>query len=891
MRYFKSLVAIIALLFATSCTIDNIDNPGVITNDSDVVTVIGRVTRFTDCDVDTRGVKNADEGKITSMAMAIFPLNQDGTAINGNCEYFEYKPNQNELLFTIERGTNYATNTPYAMYIFCNIDMSEFNTTSSLNDMLAKAYKLDNLNIPQNGFPMIGSLGDTFSTNFDRDDQEFILSPTDGGKLTAPKVNDKTQTLLTIPMKALYAKVNFTIEVSPDQTIEGNYSPQFTLDGCTINNAAKIVDFNNTTNSDTDVLAAQGCTITGNNIASGANKINFSFYLPERLLKPTISAEKYKYPFGENGALIEGYSNLREEDKKYAQRFKSKLVEGKAATNIVISGQFRDHQNHYWDVDYTIYLGEDNYGNFDIRRNFEYNNYVTIRGIQTSSDMSDNANGIAIDHRVNVTRTQPAIISLRREVLLDSHFEVRPLRIRQSPQVVDGINAVKVEVLNPGSADDKSGTWWMRLERSFGVGGKGEGQDIYITDGVSAGKRKYFTFDLITGNGTAELGDIAPLTDSKSVVVPLKNQDECVWIYVDECTDAGDGIRAGIIQVTYGNLTDDGKFTETTNSNFPVVKYTINQRKLFKVVYDANKNNKLEESERAYYIEFEEEYLHNFDADDYYGSTEFDGMAWGLPGQQLSYEDDALLVIGSVWDGLVNAVVKNGLNPKYDFYNSAAEAPDDDNAHPYNGYNFCNKIIQVVNGYSGNLNDKPEDNIDVLALNEEPESAVEYCYNKNKRNCNGQVAWTGNTNNLNWYLPAIDEIEEIVTSNYLDPDNAVKPTYARFLEFQNQFYWSSQPAYYVYDWRYKSWLSDTSGQFYIDAINNARATSVAFVNGQYQPSTSGMSDAEIRYYWQTALGSLGLSLTEQNTGKTPVYGDGYDSRTEKNRVRCVRKMN
>jgi hypothetical protein len=124
------------------------------------------------------------------------------------------------------------------------------------------------------------------------------------GKLTAPKVDNKTQTLLTIPMKATYAKVNFTIEVTPDQTIEGNYSPMFSLYGCTINNAANSVDFDNSTNSDTKVIGAQTCVITGNTEASGANKIKFSFYLPERLLQPATSAEEFKYPFGTNGANI-----------------------------------------------------------------------------------------------------------------------------------------------------------------------------------------------------------------------------------------------------------------------------------------------------------------------------------------------------------------------------------------------------------------------------------------------------------------------------------------------------------------------------------------------------------------------------------------------------------
>ena len=890
MRYFKSLVAFIALILATSCAVDNIDGPIVMPNDNDLVTVIGRVARFTDCDVDTRGVKNAEEGKITSMAMALFPLNDNGTAINGSCEYFDYKSNQNELLFTIERGTTYKTNTRYAMYIFCNIDMSEFSASSTLDAMLKKVYSVENLNIPANGFPMIGSLGDTFSTKFDKDNQVFILSPMEDGKLTAPKVDGKTQTLLTIPMKAMYAKVNFTIEVTPDQTIDGNYSPMFSLNGCTINNAANRVDFDNSTNDDTEVIGAQTCVITGNTEASGANKIKFSFYLPERLLQPATSAEEFNYPFGTNGANIKGYSNLREEDKKYAQRFKSQLLgSGQLATNVVIEGQFRDHQNHHWDVTYTIYLGEDNYGNFNIRRNYEYNNFVTIRGIQTSSDMSDNTNGIAIDHRVNIERTQPAIISLRREVLLDSHFEVRPLRIRKSDiGDVGNINAVKVEVLNPTTTN------WMRLERSFGDGTpegspettvNGEKTSIYIDDANSAsyGKRKFFTYNLIDGVNANAID--ATLKDSTEVIVPLNEADECVWIYVDECTESGDGIRAGIIQVTYGNLTN-GTFTPTTNSAFPIVNYTINQRKLFAVSYQG----------REYCIEFEEEYLHNFDADDNYGNTEFQGMEWGLKGQALSYDNSALFFDSSYdWIGDIINALKDyaGVDPKYDYYVTKHDTKVSNLAtkRSYAGYDFCKEIIQVINGQGGHNTDVSDD-INVLALNQQPRSAIEYCYNKNKRNNNGQVAWTGNADNYKWYLPATDEIEDIVMSDYIDPDGRTQKSYGRFIEFQSQYYWSSQPAYIRNYARYEVVISK-NGEYYLDDVNRARATSVSYDNGTYSYTTSGVDGYYhgVRVYndWFTMkcqyyeTGTLnGVQMNNM------TYQPGNQLRTEKNRIRCVR---
>lgn len=917
MRRLRNIFAILALLSTASCAVDNIDVPSSTTPANDVVTVIGRMTRFDDKDVTTRGVKDQDEAKLTSMAMAIFKVNAAGNGLDGGCVYYQYAADQAELLFTIERGSNYDYDTRYAMYVFCNMPgMSDdvFGVGSTLEDMMAAFYNVENIDIPTNGFPMMGSLGDTFTTTFDNDGKVFILSPRENGELTTPKVDGVTQTLLTIPMKAMYAKVNFTIEVRPDQTIDGNYSPQFTLDGCTVNNVPSKVDFINSTNSESEVLADSfSPTITGNTVASGANRINFTFYLPERYLEPATKAADYAYPFKKDG-------KIRGEDSTYMQRYKPMLAGDKKATNVVISGRFRDHQNHHWDVDYTIFLGEDNYGDFNIKRNSEYNNYVTIRGIQSSSDMSDEQDAISIDHRVNVTRTQPAIISLRREVLLDSHFEVRPLRVRASEVEDSNINAVKVEVVNPATTN------WMRLERSFGDGTpegspqttvNGTPTSIYIDDdanSASYGKRRFFTYNLIDGVN-ANATD-ASLFNSTEVILPITDATECCWIYVDECTETGDGIRAGQIKVTYGSLSGS-TFTPANNATYPDVVYIINQRKLFDVTGPSG---------RDYHIEYSEEYLYNFDADDDFGQTVFDGMVWGLEGVQLSYDHEALYFKAKTGDW-ANGIVEyfTGEAPAfYDFYIKSHDQarmadPKQVTLHEYEGYNFCNEIITTVNGGQKNKNGEvadtnPDNDINILQLDEQPKSAIEYCYNKNKRNNKGEVVWqntdgTYDQSQLNWYLPAIDEMEDIAMSTYGSGQN----TFARFLEFQSQDYWSCQPAFiqnYAHmSWTLIIWPIDYWGAFYYDDIgdtnfdknNNtdranigsARSTSVSYNNG-YSSTPSGTNgyysfyDADNKnnankgYEYSGTFNGVTIGTIEREPGNQP--------RNEKNRVRCVRKQ-
>lgn len=894
MRKFRYILLLAAIFGAVSCVVDNVEYQGGGVNTTDAVTVIGRMTRFDDHDVTSRGVKNEDEAKLTSMAMAIFKVNAAGNGLDGGCVTWQYADDQAELLFTIERGSNYAYDTRYAMYVFCNMPgLDAFGVGSTLEEMMAAFYEVKNIDIPANGFPMMGSLGDTFTTTFDNDGKVFILSPRENGELTTPKVDGVTQTLLTIPMKAMYAKVNFTIEVRPDQTIEGNYSPQFTLEGYTVNNVPSKVDFSNDSNSDDEVLAGSFTRpIEGYTVASGANKINFTFYLPERFLTPTYQSHDgsqdggkqgyYDYPF----PVVSG--KYRDEDLDFRQRYKPELVGSKKATNVKISGRYRDHQNHHWDVDYTIYLGEDNYGDFNVRRNCEYNNFVTIRGIQSSSDMSDEQDAISIDHRVTIERTQPAIISLRREVLLDSHFEVRPLRVRKSEIDESSINAVKVEVVNPTTTN------WMRLERSFGDGTpegspqttvNGTPTSIYIdsdANSASYGKRKFFTYNLIDGVN-ANATD-ASLVNSTEVILPLSEATECCWIYIDECTETGDAVRSGIVKVSYGNL-NGTTFTPANNTNYPDVQYVINQRKLFQVT-----------GVNTYNIEYEEEYLHNFDADDDFGQTEFEGMEWGLNNLQLSDTDRAFYVQSKTdWDAMTSWLSRNAAAYKYDFYVSAAESNvidyediDGDNDtdekiyHPYNGLEFTKKIMTKAIGTTNQETNRSYAKAN-RQLNENAESAVEYCYNKNKRNANGEVS------TVTWYLPSTDEIEDIVMSTY---GNGLY-TYTRFLDFQGKYYWSSQPAFIQKAWTGYLWLLfftlTYNGYVYIDNTLYARSTSVEYTGTSYKVSTSDMSNTNITLDFRS-LASDNTPTESTDATKTPIYGPGYDLRTQKNRVRCVRKQ-
>lgn len=896
MRYIKFLVASVALILATACITSEVDDMPIISAGSTGdLQIVGRITQYSDCDVATRSKKEGDEAKVTSMGLALFPIDGNGTI--GNCVYYDYKLG-GSIVFIVDRHDDIFNNyvdKKFAMFIFANMQDAEgFPTTSeagvgkSLESFTncAAAASTTVKDVPANGFPMMGSLGNTVTIEgIARDGKTLILKPTatDTNVDGLPLVDGDPTDNLEIPLKSMYAKFTFTIAVKPDQEIVGNKAPRFDLVSYEVNNIPATVDSNSSTNDDTAVNASSG-EVTMGSYAQGATTATFDFYLPERYFTPSktdiddvLPQELKKGTYGTDvDADQNGY---RDEDERYHQRYKNLLVEGQAATYVTITGKYTDHQGHAYDVDYNIYLGGNNVDNFDIIRNTHYDNSVTIRGISTSSDQAVSDQAISIDWRVNVDReSTPLVINLRRESLLDAHYEVRPLRLRLVGETIPTGTSATVQILNQdGTTNDIPG--WIRLEAS------GNTTD-YITSGVSAGKRKYFTVDLVTKTLAA---------NTSITVNNLTKDNQTLWIYVDENTTTTS--RAAIVRVSYDGVNKD---------------YKIVQNGLYSVVGAG--------SGKTYYIEQYEEYLYNYDAEDSYGQTHDEGMVWGLPNVQLSNEHRSFTNSrgNSSWNNYLN----DNILPTYDFY---IEKHDGDFAaeagatmvHSYAGQHFTEDIvIKSKNGVSN------------LTMDQQASGAVEYCYNRNKRNSDGSIT------KIQWYLPSADELEDFIV-----------PAYSSFEEFQDNYYWTSQPAYIRNVYYYEDGSNTFPFIVYDDNPEYARATKVvAKGNGVYEYALSGLNEETniidpstgkildftgsgeinfgyfyLMYRWksgttidetfgQTGFGGvvngtqyLGEEFDEKlNNSKTgnryhvhlghlyDMTQEGYHHRNKKNRVRCVR---
>lgn len=876
---------------ATSCTESDIieKRPA---NSKNKIQVVARVMPFADHDVSSRAIKEGEETNIASIWLAIF-----------NGQKCENLLDDSDTVFEID-ATNLREG--YDLYIFANVDLSGFKTRLNdddtendpkLDDFLTYPIPVEGIVIPEfeeeNCFPMMGVLE---SENINLENN-----------------------IIEIPLYALYSKIVMNIEVRPDQAVPGELPARFRLDGYKVYNVPESVDFVGgtigSTNDGTAVsISEYEVNIEGNQWAQGAKSIDFSFYLPERFLHPKTPSQSFAYPFPkENGSY-------RAQDSIYMQRFKPELVKGNnpPATFVRFFGEFIDHQGHNYDVSYDIYVGNDSYSNFDVERNTQYNNYITIKGISNSLDQSGTI--IALDHRVNVKRVNPIVINLRRETLLDSHFEVRPLRIRKNNSFMgeDLSKArVKVEVIYDDDDTEKN---WIGLERSFGDG-KTENSTTYLVTSElengrknAAGKRKYFTTDLTTetlaGAGEFNNQDGTSSKGGQKIIVPVA--DECIWIYVDECTQTGDDVRSATVRVSFS--LDGVNFSADQSMD-----YVINQRMLFPVTYTNGTASTSDD--RSYNIEYYEEYLHNYDNEDSYGQTENEGMPWGLNGVQLSKEHKSFTnnTNNESWNNYVN----NNTLPTYDFYiakhdGNFAVIAGATMVHHYAGQHFTSEIFENSNG-----------DVKKLTMGQQPSGAVEYCYNKNKRNSDGSIA------KVEWYLPSADELEDFIV-----------PAYASFKEFQDNYYWTSQPAYI----RNVYYYEDESNTFpfivYDDNPEYARATKVvAKGNNVYEYALSGLNaktnvivpstekildftgSGEINfgyfylmYRWksgttidktsgQDGFGGVvngkqykGEEFDEKRSGyKTgnryhvhlghlyDMTQEGYHLRTKSNRVRCVRK--
>lgn len=810
--------------------------------------VMASVADFNRHDVNTKALEE-EESRVNDLTMIIFDSDNAvvGHPVNlgdGNSVFMI--DTQNALIIDgnneqIAMTNDQAKLDACSIYMVANCwHVLKDKTINNLTDLLTTDIPVEAIDIPDTGIPMMGV------------ESGFDLSK-DRGDAT---------TVADIVMDKLYSKINVRFQVNADQVVN---TPSFNLSGWTVSNIPANVRLGEpatgeeTANANGTVLATTDPsttlsygvpTITHSESAANPDYFQFTFYVPEHRVNPKGTVT---YPTG-----------MPETEQ---QRYKPLLcTDSQKPMYVTVTGSYTDHHAQVKEVTYSLYLGQNNKNDFHINRNQELNNIITIKGLTNSKDAIDwvpegGQDNISVDHRVEVVDAGFSI-AMEREALLDSHFEVRPMDVFVS---AGGKVVVTVNSDDADATDD-----WLRIEKSTE-------SDAHI---AGVGVRKYFTTDLVT----------TTLASTGRSVTINSGDDSRIWLYFDENTNVYDKTVEGsqmhrdiTLTVDYYADANSAEITKTQTFSF-------RQMNLWRV---RNADNT-----RYYDIEYHEEYLYNYVSNDNYGKTT-DGMAWGLDGinlsnkQKAAYVDNSGGIIKFIFDlfgsfeGFVNDIIENSpTSPYYDFYMTRDDPFSGITPRDYSGYVFNQEIIATLtslyNDSSTAADVKAKVNLDVQ-LNADPVSAISYCYNKNKRQSSGSVSAADH----NWYLPSIDEIEDITINGYSD-----------FEVFQNKLYWSCQPSFEnnKINVKYHGIVttSTADGAYKSDDVDRARSTRVSYnaTTDKFENVSSAVTgNTSILTAYNGRAYTSDFTYTIAASGETISFEEheGNKPRSNwKNRIRCVR---
>ncbi len=636
--------------------------------------------------------------------------------------------------------------------------------------------------------------------------EKFLYKPKNGVALGLPEEgmpmfgisrgNDLTTTTtnaLTIEMKALMARIDLNVKLDSEEGSTGGL-PRMQLVEWSVKNLPVQMPFV----QDADgALGENKKTIkstSSQQITNRNGEMNLSFYMFENLQEK--KTDDYDYP---DSVKVDEY-----------QRYKPLIADTANATCVQLHTFYTTYNNYLYDATYTLYLGANHTDDFKVYRNRQYKNNITVKGI---TKVGNNPDHITLDARVNVTTDNPFFISILRERNHDAHFCITPMDVYMFEDKGED-DLVKMEV----SIDAPDDHTWIRMEKVTAAQMEaGEapndkclalGQDNPFHAGN--GKRRYFTTNLLT--------DVNELKNNTTMT--LETHRDRIYFYIDENLKLED--RSVNIHFKYTGPDGSVKERDMLISQTHLLPVTIEEYyepELLDGVWLGQGGRRTV----TIYMEVVEEYLEHYDPLNEFGENVqiYSGLPWGNNGY-----------IGNK-TGIINLkyeLTTEGMRLQWDWNDNwydDCKATFETSHNWYQGLLVTNRIINDFG--QGEMN-----------LNEQPESAAEYCYNRNKRNSDGSVA----DGNKKWFLPGIRQMERSLTKYY-----------NQFPEFQGNFYWSSAAGEVE---------NGSSGQSSV----RARATKVN-ADGSYVNSGGGDGEGEECYAYEKGKG-------------------GYALRTEKLRIRAFR---
>lgn len=462
------------------------------------------------------------------------------------------------------------------------------------------------------------------------------------------------------------------------------------------------------------------------------------------------------------------------------QRYKPYLANVNA-TAVELKGIYHTYNDQgsstssVYNVSYILYLGGNYTDNFQLKRNHQYKNNITIKGLlDTTSSGGDGE--YTFDARVNVEEEDNDFyVSILRERNHDAHFCITPMDVymfRQNEGEEVKMDIELREVDSEGNPTDNVPEW-IRMERvsaedmaagtvsnsGFTAYSESNSTGTHLAKGTpwaaGNGKRAFFTTDL--------------MTQLKSSLTLTQHRDR-VYFYLDEYLKSSveplTNPRQAMVVMTYKEKSETtGLFEVKGTKTLLLAQYPFLEVQVYG--RDGNKRNpdlKYPDNDDingtgdgVIYMEQIEEYLEHYDPLDKYNTEQiYDGLPWGTA-QDLS--------LGRHWQyGWRWSIFGGGWTPTTDNVSS--------------WQNYVLGIYytrQIVEGYGHSK----------MTLNETPRSAAEYCWNRNKRAGVSEGSDYGlvRDGTEKYFLPGIRQMEDALTTYYNS-----------FPEFQGNYYWSSSTA-------------------------------------------------------------------------------------------------
>lgn len=838
-RYLKYIfIALTATFLAASCIEEmQLEQP---VTQSDELTLVPRVKSFANQYVTKAGYSSA-ETKISRLAVLVF--NSDGNLVHlQEAENATSVMLNKSMLNTPTQASKLASST---LVMIANVELDDITKSDgySIRDNKANLTLADmekyTCHFPE-GKTVITALGEGF-TGF----------PMIGGLKNVDLTSTTSQqAAIEVGMKILYAKINFSIGVAggtENQSTGQGSGIQFNLTGYSVHNTSTATtlaipaskgtlptDFLGNTIEGAEASTADVATSsaayeypatagavggTTGTAKLGGSPVKFTFYVSESRYNHNSNL-KGIYPnddwlisatdaYDED---VKGYSAMSDADKaknqlngvKYfyddiIQQYKPKLAQvttgtpgAGLATYVLLNGTYTDYRGATWTVNYKVYLGKDNALNFHVDRNSEYTNNITFKGIR-NNDSHNGEGQVWIDHRVNVTDASGAAnhVTITRETLIDSHIEVRPLRVNWPEGEYVG-----VRVYLPTNSDG-SLVNWIGIERFTGENNR-DGTVYCYHGNQTIGKRKYFTTTLVSELQTKE-GEFGVRDDNGRKYIYLLN-GECAWIYFDENPTTSQ--RQADIDLEF--YPESGSTT--------TAKYIVKQRGL--------------QSIGGYKIESYEEYLHSYDSADKYNLSTSpadytqQGLEWGWDKHTIS-ED---IIVAAAPLEISGYGIQDYVSDRYDFFHRS-DIPSGNSYYPYtkdaNG-NWVNAAYGTGLSFTNKASEKK--GITIKDMGTLPDNAYQYCLSKNKFR---EDADGNHTLDIHWYLPDVYELQAVLNASQGGEDFG-----------DDSYYWSSQPTNDPsLNFDIPDWLTNIIGNIDITLQNEdpefARAV-----------SKSGMTDLE-----------------------------------------------